>query len=89
MFRVTGPVTRSAIGVAGRGDEASPEALCVVDGAERGRDLELAAVARAGVDVAELERTLDLAWARENGGVRFQVLRNPTRAPDGSPSTRE
>ena len=53
-----GPGHKDAVRVAGRGDEPSPEALCVVDGAERGHNLELAAVARPGVDMAELNRSL-------------------------------
>src|SRR5437016_9857908 len=40
------------VGVARRGDEADAEALDVVDGIVEGMDLELAAVARAGIDLA-------------------------------------
>ena len=41
--------------MAGRGDDAEAEALEVVVGARRERELVLAAVARAGVDVADGE----------------------------------
>ena len=55
MLWVTGPVTSSAVGMAGRRLEADAEPLGVVDGREARGDLELAAVARPGVDMTELE----------------------------------
>jgi len=41
------------VGVAGRGDEAEAEAFEVVEGVVEGVDFELAAIARAGVDLAD------------------------------------
>ena len=42
----------------GRGDQPRTEPFGVVDGPERARDLHLAAIAGAGVDMADLQRTL-------------------------------
>ncbi len=47
----------------GRGDESCPEASRVVVRAEGGADLELTAVARASVDVTELERAAETSAA--------------------------
>ena len=44
------------VGVAWRRDQSHAESLGVVDRSERGSDLELAAVARPGIDVADLQR---------------------------------
>ena len=57
MFRVTGPVTSSMSAWRGRGDEVDAEALDVVDGVVEGDDLQLAAVAGAGVHLADGQRT--------------------------------
>ena len=50
---VTGPVTEQHVGMAGRGDEAQAEAFEIVEGIVQRVDLELAAVARAGIDLAD------------------------------------
>src|SRR5678810_818948 len=54
MFAVTGPVTSSTS--AWRGHEAQAEALEVVDDVVQRVDLELAAIARAGVHLADGKR---------------------------------
>ena len=53
MFFVTGPGDQQHVGVARRGDEAQAEALQIVEGIGERVDLQLAAVAGAGVDLAD------------------------------------
>src|SRR5213076_3113797 len=50
-----------AVGVARRGDEGEAEALEVVVRARQARDLELTAVARAGVHLADRQRAAEAA----------------------------
>ena len=45
--------------MAGRGDEAQAEAFQIVEGIVEGVDLELAAVAGAGVDLADRQRAAE------------------------------
>ncbi len=100
MLRVTGPVTRQTIGMARRGDEVHAEPLEVVVRPGEPGDLELAAVARAGVDLADRERAaeaaarpprpagspnaLDLAGAARRLGDDARAERGPELAEHGS-----
>ena len=53
MLSVTGPGHQEDVGVAGRRDKAEAETLEIVEGVAERMDLELAAVARAGVDMPD------------------------------------
>ena len=61
------PSMRIRTGVAGRPDEARPEASRVVVGAEARGDLELTVVARSSIDVAELARAGKARRRRRTG----------------------
>ena len=56
MLRVTGPGDQQHVGMARRGGEPDAEALDVVDRVVERVDLQLAAVARAGIDLADGDR---------------------------------
>jgi hypothetical protein len=51
------PGDENTIGVAWRGDETSPEPLGVIHGPEHRADFDLAAIARSGIDMTELQRS--------------------------------
>ena len=53
MFLVTGPVTMQHVGMPWRGDEAQAEAFEIVERVVQRMDLQLAAVAGAGIDFAD------------------------------------
>ncbi len=59
MFSVTGPVTTSAVGVAGRGDELDAEPAQVEDDGAEHVQVGLAGVAAAGAHLAQLERAAE------------------------------
>ena len=61
-----GPGDHEHIGMARRGDEVQPEPLDVIVGVVQRVDLQLAAVARAGVDLADRQAAPELAL---RGGV--------------------
>ena len=58
------PGDEQHVGVARRGDEPDAEALDVVDRVVERVDLQLAAVARSGVDLADRQRAAEQAGAR-------------------------
>jgi hypothetical protein len=77
MLAVTGPYRKQHVGMARRGHEAQAEALQVVEGVSQRVDLELAAIARSGVDLADRQRAAEPAArcpvdaARELGEARI------------------
>ena len=85
MFMVTGPGHQQRVGMPRRRHEPDAEPFRVVDRTERRRHLELAAVARAGVDVADLQRT---AQPPRRGGDRL-VRRSAVSRRFGDPSRRQ
>ena len=66
--------------MAGRGDEAEAEALEVVEGVVERVDLELAAVARAGIDLAD-------GKAASEPAARGRIERAPASAAISGSST--
>ena len=61
MFLVTGPVTSRHVGVTRRRDEAQAEALKIVKGIVERVDFELAAIAGAGIHLADGEAAAEPA----------------------------
>jgi hypothetical protein len=63
------------VGVARRGDEAQAEALEVVEGVVEGVDLELAAVAGAGIDLADRQAAAEAPAAAGSSAPRARRAR--------------
>ena len=80
MFFVTGPVTMQHVGMARRGDEAQAEALEVVERVVERVDFEFAAIAGAGIDLADRERAAELARARAVDALAQARRARPRRA---------
>jgi hypothetical protein len=71
------------VGMSGRRDQANPESLGVVDRTKSGGDFQLAAVARTGVDVADLNRSSECAGRVEKiGWRRTEVFGDGPRVED-------
>ena len=73
------PGDQQQVGVPRRGDEVDAQPLDVVERVEQRRDLPVAAVARAGIEVADVERAaqapVDRARSARRAGVRTSARR--------------